>query len=85
MILGYLFSWSLTFSRQSASNIRGKTDKDKGDHDIGIPVLLSLIFSTQSANNIRSKTDKDKGNHDTGIHVFFFVNFLFGLYLLYSA
>ncbi len=66
MILGYLFS-SLTYSTLLASNIGDKTDKDKGDHDTGIPVLRSLTFSHSQPATSGGKTDKDKSDHDTGI------------------
>ncbi len=74
-LVGYLFSCSLTYSSLSASNIGGKTDKDKGDHDTRIHLFsCSLTYSSLSASNIGGKTYKDKGDHDTRIPVLLFSN-----------
>jgi hypothetical protein len=70
MILGYLFSCSLTFSTQSASNIRGKIDKDIGDHDTGIPVLLFFNFQ-------HAISQQHQGARLTRIKVIMILGYLF--------
>ncbi len=77
MILGYLFSCSLTFSTQPASNIGGKTDKDKGDHDTRIPVLLFFNLQFTLASNIVARL--------TRIMVIMILGCLFSCFLTFNT